>query len=225
MATPSKRPGIKYIDRPFEVKTVNKNGTFTGYGSVFGELDSYRDIVLPGAFTESLKEDFSDKERKVPMLWQHDWWSPIGVYTKIEEDEHGLYVEGECNMDVQQGRECHSLMKQGALSGLSIGYSTQISEWDEDQVVRSLKKVKLYEVSPVTFPAGDNARVLDVKSIDSLVSLSDVERYLRDAYDVSRKDATVLIARIKAIPAQSDSDDVESKVDAALQSLKTITIK
>lgn len=59
---------------------------FTGYGSVFGELDSYRDIVMRGAFTQSLKEDFTDKNRKVPMLWQHNSWAPIGVYIDIHED-------------------------------------------------------------------------------------------------------------------------------------------
>src|SRR5690606_7913357 len=159
-------PAVKtrYIDRPFQVKEVGKDGKFAGYGSVFGELDSYRDIVMPGAFAKSLAEDFDAKDRLVPMLWQHDYFNPIGVYDVIREDSKGLYVEGACNMEVQQGRECHALMKQGALTGLSIGYTTVVSEWDEKALTRKLIEVNLWEVSPVTFPAGDSARA-QVKSL------------------------------------------------------------
>lgn len=207
----------RYIDRPFKVKEVGSDGKFVGHGSVFGEMDSYRDIVMPGAFKKSLKEDFADKDRKVPMLWQHNWWEPIGVYTEIYEDDKGLYVEGECNMEVQQGRECYALMKQGALTGLSIGYTTVTSEWDEKALTRKLIEVDLWEVSPVTFPAGDNARA-QVKTLAELGTLSELEGYLRDAYGVSRKEATALASRIKAIVVgQSDS-----VTDATISNIKSI---
>ena len=201
----------KYLERPFKVKSVESDGTFTGHASVFGELDSYRDIVMPGAFKKSLKEDFIAKQRKVPMLWQHNSWAPIGVYPTIREDDIGLYVEGQCNMKVQQGLECHALMEQGALSGLSIGYTTVTSEWDEKELTRKLIEVNLWEVSPVTFPAGDSARVSSVKSIEGLVTLSEVEDYLRDACGLSRKEAVILVSRIKATGSQSESaDDAEA---------------
>lgn len=208
------------LDRPFEVKEVGTDGTFAGYGSVFGELDSYRDIVMPGAFAKSLKADFSAKNRKVPMLWQHDSYNPIGVYEVIREDTKGLYVEGHCNMEVQQGRECHALMKQGALTGLSIGYTTVQSEWDEKAISRKLIEVNLWEVSPVTFPAGDSARA-QVKTLAEVGTLSELEDYLRDAYGVSRKEATALASRLKAITA-GQSDSVNAAAEASFTSVKNI---
>lgn len=211
---------VRYIERPCEFKASGGDGRFTGYGSVFGEVDSYRDIVMKGAFAESLQQDFAAKERKVPMLWQHDTWSPIGIYTNIKEDEKGLYLEGECNMDVQQGRECFSLMKQGALTGLSIGYNTIDSDWDEKTLTRKLLKVKLWEVSPVTFPAGDSARA-QVKQLMEAGTLSELEDFMRDAWGVSRTEAKAVASRFKAVTATPR--DAVDEVDAAtLQRVKSI---
>ena len=216
---------MPYLDRPFEIKSTKSDGTFSGYGSVFGELDSYRDIVMPGAFAKSLADDFAAKKRKVPMLWQHNSRVPIGVYTTIREDDIGLYLEGECNMEVQQGREAHSLMKQGALTGLSIGYNTITQVWDEQNNLRKLLQVQLWEVSPVTFPAGDNARVQTVKSIEDLATLSDVEDLLRDAHGFSRKEAVAFIARIKAIAPQRDSEPGAESLQKTLNILRSINSK
>lgn len=194
-----------YIDRPFEVKEVKADGTFVGYGSVFGEVDWGRDVVMPGAFKDSLRDDFERMGRKVPMLWQHDSKTPIGVYTSLKEDKNGLLVNGECNMDVQQGRECHALMKQGALTGLSIGYIAEQDEWDADEVVRKLIKLRLYEISPVTFPMNDSARVSAVKNIEGIKTIRDAEKFLRDA-GFSRTESAALIAAVKgADAAQRDS--------------------
>jgi Escherichia/Staphylococcus phage prohead protease len=203
---------LRKLDRPFEVKSTNDNGMFVGHGSIFDELDSYRDIVVKGAFTKSLREDFQQKGRKVPMLRNHNYDNVIGVYTEIYEDDTGLYVEGQCNMDVQQARETHSLIKQGAMTGLSIGYNTIVSEWNEDALTRKLQEVKLWEVSPVTFPAGDNARA-QVKFLSEVGTLSELEDYLRDAYGASRTEAKALAAKLKAVTA--DPRDAGSEADAA----------
>lgn len=224
-----RRPQTKSLTSRFEVKKISNDGTFTGYGSVFGELDSYRDVVVKGAFLQTLQEDFAAKGRKVPMLWQHEPWTPIGVYTEVKEDDYGLYVEGQCNMDVQQGRECHSLMKQGALDGLSIGYTTRKYEWDQEEVVRSLLNVKLYEISPVTFPAGDSARVVDVKSFEQFKTLSDVEDTLRDA-GFSPKEAKAFIASVKRVAGQRDVDgganqEVSAKLQNVMGILQSINVK
>lgn len=218
----------KYLDCAFELKNVSAKGVFEGYGSVFGERDSHSDIVMPGAFAESLKIDFADKGRKVPVLWQHDQWNPIGVYEEIREDEHGLFVKGQLNMRVQQGIECHALMEQGALSGLSIGYNTKERNFITvgDESIRQLTKVKLWEVSPVTFPSGDSARVETVKSMEDLTTLSDIEGHLRDAYGVSKKDAAMIVARVKAVAPLGDpaGADTERKVNEALAALRSINI-
>ena len=213
---------LKTLDRPFKVKSVGDNGTFSGHASVFGELDSYRDIVMPGAFKKSLEEDFEAKGRSVPMLWQHNSHSPIGMYTTIKEEKIGLYVEGEVNMEVQQGKEAHALMKQGALSGLSIGYSTVTSEWDEKQLTRKLLEVNLWEVSPVTFPAGDSARISSVKAFAAFTSMSEVEDALRDA-GFSSKESATLISRIKALAPMSDSADAKA-LKNALDTIRTIKL-
>jgi uncharacterized protein len=218
MTTPAVK--TRTLDRPFEVKSVKDDGTFIGYGSVFGELDSYRDIVMPGAFAKSLQTDFVAKGRKVPMLWQHDAYNPIGVYTEIYEDSKGLYVEGKCNMRVQKGVECHALMEQGALTGLSIGYNTVLSEWDEKALTRKLLQVNLWEVSPVTFPAGDSARA-QVKSLAEVGTLSELEDYLRDAYGVSKKEATAIASQLKAVTA-AQSDSVTGADAAKLSRVKSI---
>jgi Escherichia/Staphylococcus phage prohead protease len=205
------------FDRPFEVKNTTKKdgyGTFEGYGSVFGELDSYRDIVMPGAFTKTLG-DFTSKGRRVPMLWQHRPGEPIGAYTEIKEDEHGLFVVGEINLEVQRGRETFALMQQKALSGLSIGYDTVRDEVDNKGIVRKLFEVNLWEISPVTFPAGDTARVQNVKELDTL---STIEDYLRDA-GLSRNESIMIVSRIKAVIQQSES--AAAKTDVTPSALKT----
>ena len=199
----------KHLDVPFEIKAVSDDGLFTGYASVFEELDSYRDVVKPGAFQKSLA-DWAEKNRKVPILWQHNGSAPIGVYTEIREDSVGLYVEGRLNLDVQQGREAYALLKQGALSGISIGYSVVRDETDSKSGVRRLFEVRLYEASLVTFPAADSARVQNVKALDDLQTLSDAEDYLRDS-GISKSQAVALVSRIKAIAMRSDSADAEAQ--------------
>lgn len=214
-----------YIERPFEVKSVDATtGIFKGYGSVFGEVDSHRDIVMPGAFSKSLAK-YKAKGRLVPMLWQHDTWNPIGVYPELKEDDIGLDLEGECNMEVQQGREAHALMKQRALSGLSIGFNiTRADERDPQTGIRKIHEVDLWEISPVTFPSNDSSRVVDVKSIAVLESLADCEKALRDA-GFSRAESTALVSRIKSIGVQSDSgnnDVIAADLTKALSILQGI---
>lgn len=184
----------------FDVKSVKSDGTFTGLASPFGTMDYGGDIVMPGAFTKTLAE-YKAKGRRVPMLWQHKIDTPIGGYPVLEETDQGLNVEGECNMRVQKGAECHALFDKRDITGLSIGYTSVRDEYDEKTGVRRLFEVKLYEISPVTFPMHDDARLATVKGIQSL---ADCELYLRDA-GFTRKEALAFIARVKASPMQSDS--------------------
>ncbi len=187
----------KRINRPFELKAVKSDGSFEGVASPYGELDAGMDIVMPGAFTDSLKE-FERKERKVPMLWQHNQREPIGVYTKLEDRPDSLYVHGQCNMKVQRGVECHALMEQGALTGLSIGYNAEKYEIDTTTGVRKLIELDLWEISPVTFPMADSARVALVKSIEEADTLSDCEALLRDA-GFSKSEALAFVSRVNAL--------------------------
>lgn len=214
----------KYIERPFEVKSVKADGTIEGYASVFGEIDSYRDVVVPGAFTKSLQQRYRDKGRKgVPMLDQHDSRVPVGLWPieSVQEDSRGLHVVGQLNMRVQKAVENHALAEQGALSGLSIGYTTELDEWDDAGQIRILREVDLWEISMVTFPAGDSARISSVKSISGLDTLSDCEGLLRDA-GFSKSETAAFVSRIKALTMRSDSADRDAMaVKKALQILRS----
>jgi uncharacterized protein len=179
-------------DFRLEIKAddVAENGTFKGYGSVFGVVDSYREIVDPGAFAESLAE-IKAKGRQVPVLWQHQSTQPIGGYTSLYEDATGLYVEGELDIeDDPVAKTAWTKLKKGRVTGLSIGFYVREDSYDRVERVTHLKKLDLLEVSLVTFPACDPARVESVKagqivrqafSEGRLPSMQDLEAYLREA--------------------------------------------
>ncbi len=190
------------LDVPFKIKAVSEDGLFSGYGSVFGVIDSYKEVVSPGAFSESLSQ------RTPALLWQHRSGEPIGVYSALREDQTGLYVEGKLALKTARGAEAYELLKMGAISGLSIGFVTRDDSYDRVTGIRTLKKVDLWEVSLVTFPANDAARVSGVKSIDTIASLADAESYLRDAGGLSRREATALVSRIKSLRGRGDPDEL-----------------
>lgn len=203
---------LKHLDVPFEVREVSEDGTFTGYGSVFGVKDSYNEIVVPGAFVDSI-------EKRVPaMLWQHRSGEPIGVYEEVREDSVGLFLRGRLAMKTARGAEAYELLKMKAISGLSIGFVAIEDSFDKSTGIRTLKKIDLWEVSLVTFPANDAARVTGVKDISQFTTLSEVEDCLRDA-GFSKSEALALVARVKAI-ARSDSEAGESV--ALLEQVRSI---
>lgn len=177
---------LKVSDFQLELKAVGdaEAGVFEGYGSVFGTVDSYNEIVAPGAFAESLA-DMAAKKRKVPVLWQHRTGQPIGVYEELREDENGLYVRGRLLVDdVALAREAYALLKAEAVSGLSIGYWVREDSFDDLTRQRTLKRLDLIEVSLVTFPANDDARVESLKmkmAHGQLPDLKEFETLLRDA--------------------------------------------
>ena len=136
-AAPTTAPEPKmrdHRDMPFQVKSVNEDGTFSGYGSVFNVVDSYQEIVVPGAFKDSLES------RTPSLLWQHRSGEPIGVYTKLAEDTVGLQVEGRLALKTARGAEAYELLKMGAISGLSIGFVTREDSYDKVTGIRTLKK-------------------------------------------------------------------------------------
>lgn len=210
----------KTANFPFEIKSIAENGTFTGYGSVFGNEDYWGDIVVAGAFSKSIAS------KKPAMLWQHNSEEPIGVWKVIKEDEKGLYVEGQLLINgVAKAKEAYELLSAGAISGLSIGYWPVSWEWqkkeDSKEEVRLLKEVDLWEISLVTFPANTEARVDDVKS---LKTIRDIEEHLRDA-GCSRNEAKGLISQIRNVQRDADLDENEEKrqkkeLKDALMSLK-----
>jgi hypothetical protein len=142
------------------LKGVAGDGRFSGYASLFGEVDLGRDAIEPGAFAASLTKRGPGGVR---MLFQHDPAEVIGRWTVIREDERGLYVEGRLATDVARAREVHALMKAGALDGLSIGFRAVKTRAERKTGVRRILEADLWEISVVTFPMLPTARVSNVK--------------------------------------------------------------
>jgi HK97 family phage prohead protease len=170
---------------PLEAKAVSDSGTIEGYASIFGNVDSYGEIVEPGAFAESLVRS-RRTGRKIKMLYQHDPHQPLGVWDDLAEDSKGLWVKGRLLIEQSpKAAEVHGLLKEGALDGLSIGYRTVKAEPKEGRPgVTSLVKLDLLENSIVTFAANERARVEVVKSIldaGCLPTVREFEGLLREA--------------------------------------------
>lgn len=173
-----------------DVKAVGEDGQIEGYGAVFGNRDSYGDIMVKGAFVETLKS------RKPKMLWQHNMLDPIGTWEEYYEDERGLYMKGRIAIKSTKGRDAYELVKAGAIDGLSIGYVTK--DYEMEGGARLLKKVDLFETSLVTMPANMAALVTSVKNVD----VRDIETMLRQM-NFSRSEAKAM-----ATAAWKRRDDV-----------------
>ena len=208
-------------DLSFEIKAVSDDGLFSGYASVFDNVDSYGDIVRKGAFVESISE-WEAKGKMPPILWNHDPSDPIGIYTKMQEDDKGLYVEGKLLIDdVPRAKQTHALMKAGVIDGLSIGYRVKEYLYNVDEEVTDLIKLSLREVSIVTFPANPETRIEAVKSrLDAgeLPTLPEFEKFLREA-GFSKSQATA-IAGHGLRKLLSDSAPEAKSIQNALNILK-----
>ena len=145
---------VKTLEYKFQkIDTILPSDSETmieGYASLFHHPDQGRDIVMPGAYSKSLKKS-AKAQKKVPMLWQHDPTQPIGVWDSVIEDNHGLYVKGRLLHEVAKGKEAAILIKNHVIDGLSIGYQTHRSR-KSSEGFRLLLELDLWEISLVTFP-------------------------------------------------------------------------
>ena len=143
-------------------------GVFVGYASLFGERDSSGDVVMKGAFAQSLRRR---PARDVRMLFQHDPAEPVGTWLEMHETERGLHVMGRLDCNVQRARELLSLLESRGLDGLSIGFKTIAASRDKKTATRRINQVDLWEISLVTFPMQRGARILRASLQADLVSL------------------------------------------------------
>lgn len=184
---------------PLAIKAApDAEGHFSGYVSVFGTPDVYREVVAPGAFAASLAAT-KTAGRKVPICWQHRMDEPIGVWDKLEEDAKGLYGEGTLWTDVAPyARIAQRGMAAGAISGLSIGYYVVADTFNEAERVRTLTALDLREASVVTDPAHDDARVDVVKAklaAGERITDREFETVLREKVGFSRSEAADIADR------------------------------
>jgi HK97 family phage prohead protease len=206
------------LDFSLNLKSINDAGEFEGYGSVFGVKDSYSDIVVPGAFQKSLKA-WGDKGKLPAMLWQHNMNEPIGIYTEMREDDVGLYVKGRLLIaDDPLAKRAHAHMKAGSITGLSIGYILNDYVWNKDKQAYELKEVDLWEVSLVTFPSNDEARIAEVKGMldrGEIPPPSKVEKALREAGFSSSQAKGIMAKGYSAIaPREAGAEALINMVNA-----------
>jgi HK97 family phage prohead protease len=227
---------IKHAVVPFikeEGDVSNDTGSFSGYGSVFNNIDLGGDIVLGGAFTKSL-QGWKEKGELPAMYGFHNSNNPIGDWLMMEEDSKGLRVKGELwvkgNKRIEQAVVAHNIMKGTGPKGLSIGYYAK--EWEDIEfnggMVRQLKEIELLEVSVVGFAMNPKAQVEAVKS-SKLLTKRDIERILRDA-GLSKSKAKAFIATgYKALEqdakSELDSEGCDGSLDltGVLERLQNLT--
>lgn len=211
---------VDRIQTNFSTSLVSKDGSFSGYGAVFNNIDSHRDIIQRGAFSTSLSK-WRAKGRWPPMRLMHgDGGSnpfrfddlPVGRYTNMREDARGLWVTGQLIgiHDTEIGRRLFALMSSPGdlLSGLSIGFRVVKSSPGTGAVKRYLEQIDLKELSLVTDPSNDEARVTPISASEAAADR------LRDALT-----AAVADAQPKHSP-DTTSDDAYSKMIAALRAVK-----
>jgi len=148
------------------------SGRFSGYASLFDKPDQSGDIVKRGAFEKILSQK---PLHHIPMLAHHDPERPIGRWEVMKEDAKGLFVIGVLNQEVKLARELLSLMVQGVMTGLSIGYRNIAStparnrrahpSQKVNSQYRYLKQLDLWEVSLVTFPMLEEARIHSIEKV------------------------------------------------------------
>ncbi|MFV0296911.1 MAG: HK97 family phage prohead protease [Hyphomicrobiaceae bacterium] len=176
-----------------DLKSISDNGTFEGYASLFDREDLGRDIIRPGAFRETLAARGAGGIR---MLFQHRPDEPIGVWTQLTEDHQGLLARGRLASDVARAREVLSLMRSGAIDGLSIGFRAVRAHRDRTTRRRYIEKVDLWEISIVTFPMLPDARIRSVKQqpfAGTPPSERELERWLTRDAGLTRSAARALL--------------------------------
>lgn len=198
-----------------DIKFATAEGAFSGYGSVFGNVDSKNDIIMPGAYAEVLKA-----AERLPVYVNHGWLRdalPVGHWSGLKEDDRGLYGDANLIMQMPSAVDAYWGMKSGLVTGLSVAIlpDAKATERRADGV-RVIHRIKaLKEISIVTDPANDAARVTDIKTADEveqIETIRDFERFLRDAGGLTKGATEALVARAKIIFGRGDPD--QEAIDA-----------
>lgn len=207
-----------------EVKFVGEKGKFVGYASVFDGIDSYGDTIKAGAFQNAIKYG------KLPKMFENhkSWELPIGKWTSITEDSKGLLVEGEFTPNHSRADDVRSSMLHGTIDGLSIGFRMKEGDYEVDGANRTIKNITdLVEISVVTFPADDVARVdlTSVKSaLDGITSIRDLEDFLRESGGFSKGLAQAVLTRSKQLYQGEPIQLLSEKATAELNRLLKINL-
>ena len=201
-----------------DIKFAASEGSFSGYGSVVGVLDSKNDIIMPGAYAEVLKAGGG-----VPVYVNHGWLRgelPVGMWADLKEDDRGLYGQAGLVMQMPSAVNAYWGMKSGLVTGLSVAIipDSKATERRSDgaRVIHRIKAMK--EISVVTEPANGESRIVDVKfkdELDQVETVRDFERLLRDVGAFDQAAAKLLTAKARDLFVQRDVGDEESQTKAS----------
>jgi HK97 family phage major capsid protein len=201
-----------------EIKSEQDFFEVKGYASVFNVIDNYNDIILPGAFKQIL-----DAPEKIKFLWQHDHKNPIGKIKRLYEDQKGLFMEALIDMRLMQGKDAALLIKEGAIDGLSIGFTISKFKFSKDNI-REIEDLKLWEISIVTFPANSMANITNSNNKKGdFMEEQRIENMERKLLEMEK-----FIARPALIEQSNLEDDSFSKylksgtIDMELKSLSSL---
>jgi HK97 family phage prohead protease len=205
----------------FEHKAFGDSGTFKGYAAMFGNVDLGGDVIERGAFKEIVK----GRNGKVKILNQHSTRDPIGVADVVQDDK-GLAFDGQLILEAASARSAYALMKGGALDGMSIGYDTLPGGYEIlKSGIRTLKALKLWEISPVTFGMNPLAGIEAVKTASEIKTIREFEDFLRDVGCYSAAQAKQLASGgFKALQSTRDEGDGASAVKQVLDMIGTIKL-
>lgn len=181
--------------------------TFEGYASTFGNVDQVGDIITPGAFAKTIQERFPKGDIKI--LWQH--YEPLGMPIEIREDERGLYVKGRISKTAL-GDDALELMRDGVVNRMSIGFTIVKADYDDQTGNRIIREVKLWEFSPVTFPANEQAVITAVKHLSGMLSQAGRDEIMK----VQPEKSTALIE------SKDDPELIQSVASFCDEIIKTI---
>lgn len=203
-----------------EIKFAASEGSFSGYGSVFGNLDSKNDIIMPGAYDDVLKSG-----KPVAVYVNHGWMRgelPVGSWSGLKQDAKGLFGDANLVMQMPSAVDAYWAMKSNMVTGLSIGFlpdqKTTERKSDGTRIIHKISYLK--EISIVTDPANDASRIVSVKAygeeFEQVETIRDFERVLRDAGLFSKGAAQALTARAKVLFSLRDAgNDAEAKTQEA----------
>lgn len=199
---------LQYLNVPTEFKAIGDTGTFEGYASVFGNVDLGGDVIERGAF----KEFVTNREGKVVALWQHGTRDPIGVVS-VKQDDHGLHYSGQLVLEDPTARRAHAHMKAGSVQGSSVGYDVLPGGAETlKSGIRSLKALKLWEISVVTFGMNPLAGVTGVKAA-GIETIREFESFLREVGGYSASQAKAIA--LHGFKTLDDARDVRTSADVA----------
>lgn len=186
------------------------SGVFSGYASTW-DKDLYDDVIIKGAFEQTLANDFHDGGAGIPIHWQHRDDNPnnvIGETLSAVEDDHGLLITAKLDTDIPEGKRAYELLQRGLIHQMSIGFIPEKTAWVEDETsknsfdgYREIRQIKLFEISLVQIAANQGAEVLEVKSGRAISKAN--EDKIRIAYDALGE----LLASITDTPDDTIDDE------------------